>query len=98
MRAIFFIAIALVLAAPGLSSAQCREASTVAGGVGGALIGNSIARGGGGAIGGGLVGALVGNQIAKNNCPHHRADYRAECRWETHYRHHHSYRVQVCTR
>ena len=74
MRAIIFLAIAMVLAAPGLSSAQCREASTVAGGVG---------------------GALIGNQVAKNNCGHAR---RVSCHWETHYRHHHSYRVQVCTR
>ncbi len=67
-----------MLAAPGTASATCAErkmTGTVIGGVGGALIGNSIARGGGGAIIGGLGGAVLGHQIAGSGC--RRARYTA---------------------
>jgi hypothetical protein len=68
-----------VLSAPTTASASCagrKMAGTVIGGVGGALIGNSIARGGGGALIGGLGGAVVGHEIARSGCGHyHRAAY-----------------------
>jgi hypothetical protein len=56
-----------MLAAPGKASATCSErklTGTVLGGVGGALIGNSIARGGAGAVLGGLGGAVIGHEVA----------------------------------
>jgi uncharacterized protein YcfJ len=76
-----------LLVGPTAASASCRgraNTGTVIGGVGGALIGNSISRGGGGAIIGGLGGAVLGHQIAKSGCassPRH-AYYR---RHHTHY-------------
>jgi uncharacterized protein YcfJ len=60
-----------LLAGPTAASASCRgraNTGTVVGGVGGALVGNSISRGGGGAIIGGLGGAVLGHQIAKSGC------------------------------
>lgn len=60
-----------MLAAPSAASATCADrkmTGTVLGGVGGALIGNSISRGGGGAIVGGLGGAVVGHEIAASGC------------------------------
>ena len=77
---------ALPLAA-GATSAQasCRgraNTGTVIGGVGGALIGNSIKHGGAGAIIGGLGGAVIGHQIAKSGCRGTHAYYR---RHHTHY-------------
>ncbi len=42
------------------------------GGVGGALIGNSIARGGAGAVLGGLGGAVLGHEVARSTCRRER--------------------------
>jgi len=53
------------------AGASCRgraNTGTAIGAVGGALLGNSISRGGGGAVIGGLGGAVVGHQIAKSGC------------------------------
>jgi hypothetical protein len=53
------------------AGASCRgraNTGTVIGGVGGALVGNSISRGGAGAVIGGLGGAVLGHQIAKSGC------------------------------
>ncbi len=64
------------LAAPTAASASCSDrkaTGTVIGGVGGALIGNSIAGGGGGAVLGGLGGAVLGHQIAANGCRGYRS-------------------------
>ncbi len=62
------------------ASASCqarKNTGTVLGGVGGALIGNSISRGGGGAVIGGLGGAVLGHEIAKSGCgPSRHAYYR----------------------
>ena len=62
------------------ASASCRgraNTGTAIGAVGGALLGNSISRGGGGAVIGGLGGAVVGHQIAKGGCARsHHAYYR----------------------
>ena len=60
-----------LLAAPGTASASCSDrkaTGTILGGIGGALIGNSISHGGGGAVLGGLGGAVVGHQIAASGC------------------------------
>ena len=60
-----------LMAGPTGANASCqsrKDTGTVLGGVGGALIGNSISHGGGGAILGGLGGAVVGHQIAKQGC------------------------------
>jgi hypothetical protein len=71
------VALALPLfAAPGAAHASCADrklTGTVIGGVGGALIGNSISRGGGGAILGGLGGAVVGHEIAGSGCHRYRS-------------------------
>ena len=73
------LALALTLplaAAPGSAKASCADrklTGTVLGGVGGALIGNSISRGGGGAILGGLGGAVVGHEIAGSGCRRYRS-------------------------
>jgi hypothetical protein len=69
-------ALAALVALPLLAGATAADAScrgrantgTVIGGVGGALLGNSISHGGGGAIIGGLGGAVVGHEIAKGGC------------------------------
>jgi len=69
-------ALAALCAAPLLAtatdaSASCRgraNTGTAVGAVGGALVGNSISHGGGGAILGGLGGAVLGHQIAKSGC------------------------------
>ncbi len=64
-----------LMAAPTTASASCagrKMTGTVIGGLGGALIGNSISRGGGGAIVGGVGGALLGHEIAKSGCGHYR--------------------------
>jgi uncharacterized protein YcfJ len=66
------------------ASASCqgrKNTGTVLGGVGGALVGNSISKGGGGAIIGGLGGAVLGHEIAKGGCGASRHAY---------YRHGHS--------
>jgi uncharacterized protein YcfJ len=64
-----------VLMTPVTASASCADrkaTGTVLGGIGGALIGNSISGGGGGAIIGGLGGAVAGHQIAKGGCTDER--------------------------
>ena len=69
-----------VALAPVVAQASCedtRTTGTILGGVGGALIGNSLARGGGGLILGGVGGALAGRAIAGSTCRHSRAYYRA---------------------
>jgi hypothetical protein len=67
-----------LIAGPTSASASCqgrKNTGTVIGGVGGALLGNSISHGGGGAIIGGLGGAVVGHQIAKGGCTSSRHAY-----------------------
>lgn len=79
-------ALALPMLAPGAANASCRDSKatgTVLGGVGGALIGNSISGGGGGAILGGLGGAVVGHQIAAGGCEHSRTYDRSGYRTRT---------------
>jgi len=59
-----------LLADPTTASASCRgraNTGTAIGGVGGALIGNSIWHGGGGAVVGGVGGAVAGHEVAKQN-------------------------------
>lgn len=74
------------LGAPGSASASCADrkmTGTILGGVGGALIGNSISGGGGGALLGGLGGAVVGHEIAGSGCSDRtRAYYRSAPRAE----------------
>jgi len=77
-------ALAALIAAPLIVSASDADAScrgrkntgTALGAIGGALIGNSVSRGGGGAVIGGLGGAVVGHEIAKSGCGHARTYYR----------------------
>ena len=70
-----------LIAGPTAADASCqgrKNTGSLIGGVGGALLGNSISHGGGGAILGGLGGAVVGHEIAKGGCgdaPRH-ASYR----------------------
>jgi hypothetical protein len=67
-----------LIAGPTAASASCasrKTTGTVIGGVGGALIGNSIAGGGGGAVVGGLGGAVLGHEIAKSGCKPERHTY-----------------------
>jgi hypothetical protein len=67
-----------LVAGPTAANASCRgraNTGTVVGGVGGALLGNSISHGGGGAIIGGLGGAVIGHQIAKSGCRDTRHAY-----------------------
>ncbi len=59
-----------------VSSQGARNTGTVLGAVGGGLIGNSISKGGGGALVGAGVGAVAGHQIAKHNATH------KVCHWE----------------
>jgi len=83
-------ALAALIAAPLIAgatdaSASCRgrkDTGTALGAVGGALLGNSISRGGGGAVVGGLGGAVVGHEIAKSGCgPSRHAYYRHNSRY-----------------
>ena len=77
-------ALAALVAAPLLlgatdASASCQSrktTGTVLGGVGGALVGNSISHGGGGAVIGGLGGAVLGHEIARSGCNTTRTYYR----------------------
>jgi hypothetical protein len=65
-----------MMAAPTAANASCsgrKLTGTVIGGVGGALIGNSISRGGAGAVVGGLGGAYLGHEIAAHGCGRARA-------------------------
>ncbi len=60
-----------LIAGPTAANASCesrKTTGTVLGGLGGALIGNSISKGGGGAVVGGLGGAVLGHEIAKSGC------------------------------
>ncbi len=60
------------------ASASCqgrKNTGTAIGAVGGALLGNSISKGGGGAVIGGLGGAVVGHEIAKGGCGPSRHAY-----------------------
>jgi len=83
-------ALVAAIAMPLIAGATAADAScqgrkntgTVIGGVGGALLGNSISHGGGGAIIGGVGGAVVGHQIAKSGCRTTRTAY--------YNRHHHN--------
>ncbi len=82
-RTVLMLSVAGALAAgaltvPTTASASCadrRVTGTVLGGIGGALIGNSISRGGGGAVIGGLGGAVVGHEIAGSGCRGYRTGY-----------------------
>ena len=69
-----------LIAGPTGASASCqgrKDTGMVLGGLGGALLGNSISKGGGGAVVGGLGGAVVGHEIAKGGCGSSRhATYR----------------------
>jgi uncharacterized protein YcfJ len=77
-------AMAAIMALPMLAAstdadASCRgrkDTGTALGAIGGALLGNSVSKGGGGAIVGGLGGAVVGHQIAKGGCDSDRSSYR----------------------
>lgn len=79
-RTIAVTALAAALSLPLIVGATTANAScdarkntgTLLGGVGGALLGNSVSRGGGGAIVGGLGGAVLGHEIAKSGCSHYR--------------------------
>lgn len=86
---------ALILPQAASASSACRNTGTVVGGVAGALLGNSVADGGGktgGTIIGGLGGAVVGHEIAKRNC----ADRASECRTRTYYSNGSRHRVREC--
>lgn len=108
MRKLLIVVSAVALAAPvvtvgvlpseaSASARDCRNASTAAGGVGGAVIGGGLAHGGvAGALLGGLGGAVIGHEVAKNNCGHDRHRYRASCRTETRYRDSRPYPVRLC--
>jgi len=68
-----------MLAASNDADASCRgrkNTGTAIGAIGGALLGNSISKGGGGAVVGGLGGAVVGHEIARSGCNSSHADYR----------------------
>jgi uncharacterized protein YcfJ len=83
-RTLASAALAALVAAPLLvgatdASASCQSrktTGTVLGGVGGALVGNSISHGGGGAVIGGLGGAVLGHEIARSGCNTSRTYYR----------------------
>jgi len=90
MRNLLALAAAAALFTAGLGAptialaSNCSNTGTVVGGVAGALLGNSVAKGGGktgGTIIGGLGGAVVGHEIAKRNCGEARASER--CRWRS---------------
>ena len=79
------------------SARDCRTAATVGGGVGGAVIGGGLARGGvGGALLGGLGGAVIGHEVARHNCKDPPRHYAVACRNETRYRNHQPYTVRLC--
>ena len=83
MTALAALISAPLMMAPTEASASCQSrktTGTVLGGVGGALLGNSISHGGGGAVIGGLGGAVVGHEIGKSGCNNRRAYYRSSSR------------------
>jgi uncharacterized protein YcfJ len=60
-----------LLAAPTEAQASCqgrKTTGTIVGAAGGALVGNALWHGGGGAVVGGLGGAVAGHEIAKSGC------------------------------
>ncbi len=72
------LALPIMIAATSADAATCgtrKTNGTLIGGLGGAVLGNSISHGGGGAVIGGLGGALVGREVAKSGCK--RVVYRA---------------------
>jgi hypothetical protein len=76
--AIGAMALPAVMAPTDASAASCRSrkaTGTVIGGLGGALVGNAISKGGGGLLIGGVGGALVGRQIGKSGCHRTRTVY-----------------------
>jgi len=108
MRKLLILASAAAMAVPALgvtvvptaalaSASDCRAASTVGGGVGGALIGNGLSHGSAaGTLLGGLGGAVIGHEVARNNCKDKPHRYAVACRMETHYRNHRPYQVRLC--
>ena len=108
MRKLLILASVAAMAAPAFTltvvptealanAADCRAAATAGGGVGGAIIGGGLARGGvGGAILGGLGGAVIGHEVARHNCKDAPRRVAASCRYETHYRDHRPYQVRMC--
>jgi uncharacterized protein YcfJ len=85
-----------LIAGPTGANASCqgrKDTGTALGAVGGALLGNSISHGGGGAVVGGLGGAVIGHQIAKGGCgPSRHAYYRrGHSRYASNYRDDHVY-------
>lgn len=76
------------LAPTDADAATCRSrkaTGTVIGGLGGALVGNAIKRGGTGLIVGGLGGALVGREIGKSGCRTRTAYYSSGSRSSSSY-------------
>ena len=76
--AIGAMALPAVLAPTEADAASChsrKATGTVVGGLGGALVGNAISKGGGGLLVGGLGGALIGRQIGKSGCHRTRTVY-----------------------
>lgn len=76
--AIGAMALPAMMAPTDANAASCRSrkaTGTVIGGLGGALVGNAISKGGGGLLIGGVGGALVGRQIGKSGCHRTRTVY-----------------------
>lgn len=72
------MALPAMMAPTDANAASCRSrkaTGTVIGGLGGALVGNAISKGGGGLLIGGVGGALVGRQIGKSGCRTRTAYY-----------------------
>jgi len=72
-----------LLAGPTDANASChsrKTTGTLLGGVGGALVGNSISHGGGGAVIGGLGGAVLGHEIGRAGCNRGHTYYRSSRR------------------
>jgi uncharacterized protein YcfJ len=79
MTALAALIAAPLMMAPTEASASCQSrktTGTLLGGLGGALVGNSVSHGGGGAVIGGLGGAVVGHEIGKAGCNNRRVYYR----------------------
>ncbi|MET3666345.1 hypothetical protein [Caulobacter sp. 1776] len=76
--AIGAMALPAVMAPTEADAATChsrKATGTVIGGLGGALVGNAIKRGGTGLLIGGVGGALVGREIGKSGCHRTRTVY-----------------------
>ena len=72
------IALPATLAPSQADAASCssrKATGTVVGGLGGALLGNAVSKGGGGLLIGGVGGALVGREIGKSGCHRTRTVY-----------------------